>query len=149
MPKLYFYDTGLAVSLLGIENAEQLAFHPFRGNLFENMIILELLKERYNQGKENNLFFWRDHVGNEIDLLLEKGNDRWPVEIKSGQTVSEDFFKGINFWNKLTGTKGGFIVYGGDLIQKRSNGIIVIPYKELDMVQKEGECPGQGCSHSQ
>jgi predicted AAA+ superfamily ATPase len=76
-------------------------------------------------------------VGNEIDLLLEKGNEQWPVEIKSGQTVSEDFFKGINFWNKLTGTKGGFIVYGGDLIQKRSNGIIVIPYKELDMVKKE------------
>jgi hypothetical protein len=135
MPKIYFYDTGLAVALLGIENAEQLALHPFRGNLFENMIVVEFLKDRYNQGKENNLFFWRDHVGNEIDLLLEEGNDRFPVEIKSGQTVSEDFFKGINFWNKITGTKGGFIVYGGDLIQKRSNGITVVPFKELDVIR--------------
>lgn len=134
MPKLYFYDTGLAVALLGVENAGQLALHPFRGSLFENMIIVDFLKSRYNAGKSNNLFFWRDNVGNEIDLLLAKGNIRIPIEIKSGQTVTGDYLKGIQFWNKMTQTEGGFVVYGGDLMQKRSNGIRIVPFKEMDTI---------------
>jgi len=136
MPKIYFYDTGLAAALLSIENAGQLAFHPFRGNLFENMIVLEFLKSRYNDGKSNNLFFWRDNVGHEIDLLLEAGISPLPVEIKSGATVSDEFFKGILFWNKMTGTDGGFVIYGGDAKQKRSNGITVVPYCELERIEK-------------
>ncbi len=134
MPKLYFYDTGLAVALLGIENADQLTLNPFRGNLFENMVIIDFLKRRYNAGKSNNLFFWRNNVGNEIDLLLAKGNIRIPIEIKSGQTVTGDYFKGIQFWNKMTQTEGGFVVYGGDMLQKRSNGILVVPYQELTTI---------------
>lgn len=134
MPKLYFYDTGLAVALLEVENPEQLALHPFRGNLFENMIVVEFLKRRYNAGKSNNLFFWRNNVGNEIDLLLVKGNIRIPIEIKSGQTVTGDYFKGIEFWNKMTQTEGGYVVYGGDMMQKRSNGITVVPYKQMNMI---------------
>jgi predicted AAA+ superfamily ATPase len=134
MPKLYFYDTGLAVALLGIENADQLTLNPFRGNLFENMIIIDFLKRRYNAGKSNNLFFWRNNVGNEIDLLLAKGNIRIPIEIKSGQTVTGDYFKGIQFWNKMTQTEGGYVVYGGDMLQKRSNGIMVVPYKEMNTI---------------
>lgn len=134
MPKLYFYDTGLAVALLGIENADQLTLNPFRGNLFENMIIIDFLKRRYNAGKSNNLFFWRNNVGNEIDLLLAKGNIRIPIEIKSGQTVTGDYFKGIQFWNKMTQTEGGFVVYGGDMLQKRSNGIMVVPYQEMNTI---------------
>jgi len=134
MPKLYFYDTGLAVALLGIENADQLTLNPFRGNLFENMIIIDFLKRRYNAGKSNNLFFWRNNVGNEIDLLLAKGNIRIPIEIKSGQTVTGDYFKGIQFWNKMTQTEGGYVVYGGDMLQKRSNGIMVVPYQEMNTI---------------
>lgn len=134
MPKLYFYDTGLAVALLGIENADQLTLNPFRGNLFENMVIIDFLKRRYNAGKSNNLFFWRNNVGNEIDLLLAKGNIRIPIEIKSGQTVTGDYFKGIQFWNKMTQTEGGFVVYGGDMLQKRSNGIMVVPYQEMNTI---------------
>jgi len=90
MPKLYFCDTGLAVSLLGIEREEQLALHPFRGNLFENFIIAEFLKYRFNQGLRSNLFFWRDNVGHEVDLLLQNGDQLTPVEIKSGQTVTQE-----------------------------------------------------------
>lgn len=138
MPKLYFYDTGLAVALLGVENAQQLALHPFRGSLFENMIITDFLKRRYNSGKSNNLFFWRDNVGNEIDLLLAKGNTRMPVEIKSGQTVTSEYLKGIQFWNKMTQTEGGFVVYGGDMIQKRGNGITVVPFNEMDTISADG-----------
>jgi len=131
MPKLYFYDTGLAVALLGIESTDQLAFHSSRGSLFENMVIVDFLKGRYNNGKLNNLFFWRDSKGNEIDLLLEGGDSRLPVEIKSGQTISEDSFRGIRFWNKLTDTAGGYLVYGGEATQRRSNGITVIPFNSI------------------
>jgi len=137
MPKLYFYDTGLAVALLGVENAVQLNLHSFRGSLFENLVIVDFLKKRYNAGKSNNLFFWRDNVGNEIDLLIETSNQLLPVEIKSGQTITNEYFKGINFWNKMTQTEGGIIVYGGDMMQKRSNGIAVVPLNAINTIEKE------------
>ena len=135
MSKLYFYDTGLAVALLGIENAEQLTFNPFRGSLFENMVVLDFLKRRFNAGKPNNLFFWRDNVGNEIDLLIERENKRIPVEIKSGQTITNDSFKGIHFWNKMTKTESGIVIYGGDMLQKRSNGITVVPFNNMNSIK--------------
>ncbi len=72
MPKLYFYDTGLAIALLGVESASQLSLHPFKGSLFENLVIVEFLKRCYNLGKPNNLFFWRVNTGNEIDLVIER-----------------------------------------------------------------------------
>jgi len=131
MPKLYFYDTGLALALLGVENPIQIELHPFRGSLFENMIIVDLLKKRYNAGKTNTLFFWRDNVGNEVDLLIQHGSRRVPVEIKSGQTVTTDDFKGILFWNKISKTEGGYVVYGGDMKQNRSNGITVVPFRDF------------------
>jgi len=134
MPKLYFFDTGLACSLLGIETETQLATHPLRGSLFENAVVLDFLKRRYNAGKENNLFFWRDNTGNEIDLLLVNSDKKTPVEIKSSQTISGDFFKGIQFWNKISDSEGGYIVYGGDTMQKRSNGISAVPFHEMDKI---------------
>jgi len=137
MPKLYFYDTGLAISLLGVENSTQLELHPFRGSLFENMIIVELLKKQYNKGKSHNLFFWRDNVGNEVDLLIKQGNSLLPVEIKSGQTVTNDYFKGILFWNKITKTQGGYIIYGGDMRQNRSNGITVLSFRDLNQLNQK------------
>lgn len=131
MPKLYFYDTGLASALLGIQNSNQIDLHPFRGALFENMIIVDFLKTRFNKAKTNNLYFWRDNVGNEIDLLIDNGLDIVPIEIKSGQTVTVDYFKGVLYWNKLTQSQGGYVVYGGDRIQKWSNTITVIPYYSI------------------
>jgi predicted AAA+ superfamily ATPase len=131
MPKLYFYDTGLAVALLGIEKADHLALHSSRGSLFENIVIVDFLKRRYNNGMLNNLFFWRDSTGNEVDLLLEGGISRLAVEIKSGQTLSEDSFRGLQFWNRLTQTEGGYVIYGGDTVQRRSNGITVIPFNSI------------------
>ena len=132
MPKLYFYDTGLAIALLGIENPRQVELHPYRGHLFENMVIVDFLKKRYNTGKSNNLFFWRDNVGNEIDLLIEYGTRPVPVEIKSGQTVTNDYFKGILFWNKISQTEGGYVLYNGDMVQKRSNGITIVPFRDFN-----------------
>jgi len=132
MPKLYFYDTGLAVALLGIEKEEYLMLHSSRGSLFENLVIVDLLKNRYNSGKSNNLFFWRDSTGNEIDILVDKGVSRLPVEIKSGLTLSEESFRGLNFWSKLTQTEGGYLIYGGSETQRRSNGITVVPFNSKE-----------------
>jgi uncharacterized protein len=134
MPKLYFYDTGLAAALLGLESPSQLALHPSRGSLFENLVVLECLKYRYNKGLPSKLFFWRDNTGHEIDVLIDEPTGRIPVEIKSGQTISEDFFKGIRFWHKLTNTTGGFVVYAGDTIQNRSSGIKVLPYRQTSKI---------------
>ncbi|MGB1450702.1 MAG: ATP-binding protein, partial [Marinirhabdus sp.] len=107
MPKLYFYDVGLAVTLLGVQNAEQVNLHPFKGALFENLVIVEYLKQRWNSAKPNNLYFWRNSRGNEIDLLLDQGNALSPIEIKAGKTITPDFFKGLKYWQSLTANKGG------------------------------------------
>jgi len=139
MPKLYFTDTGLASALLGIEKYEQMATHPLRGSLFENLVVTEFLKYRYNQGKNNNLFFWRNNMGNEIDLIYHLSNRKIPIEIKSGQTISSDYLKGINYWQKLSGDDGGIVIYDGQHLQKRSNDTKIIPISELDQVFKRIE----------
>ena len=132
MPKLYFYDTGVASALLGIENPDQLALHPFRGGLFENMIIVDFLKSRYNKGKPNNLYFWRDSLGTEIDLLVEKANSLLPIEIKSGQTITDDYFKSMSAWLRISGMEKGWVIYAGAEKQVRSNGITVLPLNEME-----------------
>jgi predicted AAA+ superfamily ATPase len=131
MPKLYFYDTGLAAALLGIENSQQLELNSFRSALFENFVILDLIKQRFNQAKASNLFFWRDSAGNELDILIDQTERLIPVEIKSGQTVTPAFFKGLNYWQKLTGEEGGYVIYGGNQMEKRSQGRTVLPYTDL------------------
>jgi predicted AAA+ superfamily ATPase len=135
MPKLYFYDTGLASALMGIEDVSQLTIHPLRGGLFENLVVVDFLKRLYNNGKQNNLYFWRDNIGNEVDLLIKKEANRYPVEIKSAQTISDEFFKGIRYWNKLTNTEGGYLVYAGDMVQKRSGEINIVPIHLLNTIE--------------
>ncbi len=134
MPKLYFYDTGLASYLLGIEESTQLALHPFRGSLFENLIVGEFLKRQLHAGKDSNLFFWRDNVGHEIDLILVQQNRLLPIEIKSGKTITNDYFKGIVYWNKISQTRGGMVVYSGDTNQQRSNNIQVLSFRDLNQM---------------
>ena len=122
-PKLYFYDVGLAAYLLGAENELHINRHPLKGNLFENMVIIEALKYRYNRGKRSNLYFWRDAKGNEVDLLVESGSEVTPVEIKSGSTINNDFFKGLRtFAARLPSPpKTTALVYGGSEQQRRSD----------------------------
>lgn len=107
MPKLYFIDTGLAASLLGIATAAQLAVHPLRGALFETLIVGEFLKARFNAGFPSNLYFWRNNVGLEIDLLLETTEGLHPVEIKSSATVHDEMFAGLRKWLALAGSEAG------------------------------------------
>jgi hypothetical protein len=122
--KLYFYDVGLAAFLLGLENEIQVSRDPLRGNLFENMVVIEALKYRYNLGMRSNLFFYRESNGNEVDLIAERGRDLLAVEIKSGATVNPDFFKGLHHFTKAAGAdrviRGG-IIYGGKEMQQRSD----------------------------
>ena len=126
-PKLYFYDTGLACSLLDIRNADQIATHFLRGGLFENLVINEFIKEAYNKGKEPNLSFWRDSTGNEVDLLCTIEGKQYAYEIKSGATYSSDFFKGISKWAKLSGATPElcFVIYNGDKNMNTSQGNVI------------------------
>ena len=126
-PKLYFYDTGLACSLLDIRSADQIATHFLRGGLFENLVINEFVKEAYHNGEDTNISFWRDSTGNEVDLLRTIEGKQYAYEIKSGATYSSDFFKGISWWAKLSGAtpEQCFAIYNGDRELKASQGEVV------------------------
>lgn len=113
MPKLYFYDTGLACSLLSLEKVEQVENHYLRGALYENLIILELLKGRLNRGLPANLYFWRDHMGHEIDCIAQWGGKINAFEIKMNQTFSLDQLAGINFIKSIAPEINGYLIYNG------------------------------------
>lgn len=135
MPKIYFYDTGIVCSLLGIKEQNQLLLHPLRGNIFENFVVTEMIKHRYNSAKSMDLYFWRDNSGNEIDLLFENYNKLLPIEIKSGKTVTDDYFKGLKYWQKIGGNQKGYVIYAGNDIQTRSNNISILPWTKLKEIE--------------
>lgn len=119
-PKLYFYDTGLLCYLLNIRSVKNLYLHSQRGHIFETYIISELVKSSYNQGIEPPFYFWRDSQGHEVDLLIEDGETLYPIEIKSGQTVSGSMFEGLEYWQQLNGGDDGMLIYGGNESYKRN-----------------------------
>ncbi|OGV56819.1 MAG: AAA family ATPase [Lentisphaerae bacterium GWF2_44_16] len=115
-PKIYFTEIGLAAYLLGIEKPEHVTRDPLRGNLFENMVVLEALKTRFNAGTDPNLFFFRDNKGNEVDLIFKKGRQLIPVEIKSSMTFNSDFTKGIDYFRKIArDAVNGTVIYNGEM----------------------------------
>ena len=116
-PKLYFCDTGLACHLLDIESPEQLSRDKMRGHLFENLIVMEALKQRYNKGKESNIFFFRDAKGNEIDLLIREAGELKAIEIKSSQTYAPSFEDVLKNTNSLltTPVSKRAVVYAGNM----------------------------------
>jgi predicted AAA+ superfamily ATPase len=126
-PKLYFYDTGLACNLLGIDDEKQLITHWAKGALFENMVINELLKERMNKGIKPQFYFWRDAQGNEVDLLIQEKGTTTAVEIKSSKTYTPDFFKGLSYYSAISKTekKNIFLVYAGTNELKTSHGELI------------------------
>jgi predicted AAA+ superfamily ATPase len=127
MPKLFFIDTGLASSLLGIQSENQLNTHFLRGALFENFIISEFIKARFNNGLRNNCYFWRDNKGTEIDCIIENGDRLTPIEIKSANTFNQDFFKNLNYWNKLSGNsaENSYVIYGGETDRDTQEGFLL------------------------
>ncbi len=135
-PKLYFYDVGLASYFLGAEKEMHISRHPLRGNLFENLVIIEALKYRYHRGNRSNLRFWRDAKGNEVDLILEAGPYVVPVEIKAGATISGDFFKGLRTFaaRHPDRSRSPALVYGGSERQTRSDSTVYRPWDVAAMM---------------
>jgi predicted AAA+ superfamily ATPase len=134
-PKLYFYDTGLASAILGIRNVEQLQIHFLKGELFENMVITELFKQRFNKGMASDYYFWRNNKGVEIDCLQSDNNNILAIEIKSGTSVHQDFFKNLLYYQKLSGisNKQLILVYGGTESHQRSIAK-VLSWKDIDQI---------------
>lgn len=126
-PKLYFYDTGIACSLLNIQSTDQLFSHYLRGNLFENFVVTELLKKFYNQGQRPRIYFWRDQTGHEIDLIIEKGTELCALEVKASATASAHAFDNIHFLQKVAQLEKieQFVVYAGAENQSWKDGSFV------------------------
>lgn len=96
-PKMYFYDTGLVSFLLGIASEDELILSSYKGALFENFAVTELLKAHLNRGVSRNFFFWRDSNGNEIDLIIERGSTIQVIEMKASETVKPEYVKGLHY----------------------------------------------------
>lgn len=131
-PKLYFLDVGLIAWLLGIRDAVSIETHAARGALFETYVVSELVKQRFNAGKPADLYFWRDNVGHEVDVLYETPHGLQALEIKSGSTFASDWPKAVRKWCAFTGDEAlnPIIVYGGNGDFERE-GCRVVGWREL------------------
>jgi predicted AAA+ superfamily ATPase len=115
LPKLYFYDVGLACALLNIENERQIDSFYMKGSLFENLIFSEMLKERYNKGLPAQFYFLRDATGNEVDCVIEKAGNLIFVEIKMSETITSSHLRNIQLFRKALSTQSAdYLVYTGD-----------------------------------
>lgn len=131
-PKLYFLDTGLLCSLLRIREPREVATHAARGSLFESLVVSEFVKAALHRGEPHDLTFWRDSNGHEVDLIVERGTEPLPVEIKSGQTVPSDAFKGLDYWRGLAERPDApaLLIHGGDR-SMRDRGVVVQSWRTL------------------
>ncbi|MBO9643950.1 MAG: ATP-binding protein [Pseudacidovorax sp.] len=122
-PKLYFHDVGLACWLLGLRTPEQVSRDPLLGSLFENMVVMDALKTRFNQGESAEMYFFRDASGHEVDLLIPAGRRFRAVEVKAGATVNPDYFRGLRLFAEQfpEAVEAGVVVYGGQADQIRSD----------------------------
>ena len=133
-PKLYFYDVGLVSYLLGIQSADQIATHPLRGQLFENAVVVEALKHRFNRGRRDNLSFFRDSNQLECDLFYETGHGIGAIEIKSGATISSSYFRSLDRVAEIIPeVSAKAVVYGGTERQSRTNAEVT-PFSGLSGV---------------
>jgi hypothetical protein len=129
-PKLYFHDVGLAAFLIGVQEPRHMAIHSARPALFETFVVGEFLKHRFNAGLRSNLYFWRDNIGTEVDVLVEQPEGLFPIEIKSGYTFQEDFLNALLRFLGYAGARatGAGLVYGGEDSYVRS-GVTVRSWK--------------------
>ncbi len=128
-PKLHFLDSGLLCFLLGIRTASELWTHPLRGSIFESFVYAELKKCFLHHGVRERIYFWRDRQGG-VDLLIDQGTSRLPIEVKSGQTLPDDAFKELDRYVGISGDVGGVVVTGGDE-QRRHRSHLVVPWWDI------------------
>ena len=129
-PKLYFYDTGLLCHLLKIKDENQIRTHAYKGNLFENMIVAEYVKQNFHQNKMEEYWFWRDSAGHEVDLIRQDDYLYHVIEIKSTTTITQELFKGMLYFGNLAkeNVKSQTLVYAGLDNQKRTIADVVSWY---------------------
>ncbi len=133
--KLYFTDVGLAAYLLDIRDPGQIERDPLRGNLAENFIVMEFVKNALNLGQDPACYFYRDSNGNEVDLIYKKANQLIPIEIKSSQTFHRGFLKGLEYFKKLVPDRclNGYVVYAG--MQEQKVGLFgVVNYRHINKI---------------
>jgi len=135
-PKIYFYDVGLVCSLLGIKKISHLENNPFRGAIFETMVVSELIKQYTNKGIIPPLYYWRDKTGHEIDIIIDDYDSLVPVEIKSGQTITSNWFKNLKYWTNLSKEENAYVLYAGEQKQIRSNSITIVNWKNIDFIKE-------------
>lgn len=134
-PKLYFYDTGLACSLLGLTSPEQVSTHYMRGELFENLVITQFIKNSFNKGVIPDLTFWRDSTGLEVDLINTLGQNLYAYEIKSGSTFNQSYFDGLKKWSRISDTPPDrlAVIYGGESSLQTSSGKVISIQTHFDI----------------
>ena len=134
-PKLYFYDTGVACALLGIENEQDLATHNLKGGLFESWVISEYKKYYFNKHRDAPLYYWRDQAGHEIDLVIEQ-QKLHAFEIKSGTTPQQNFFKNLDYLRTLAGDDllNQYVIYGGSQTRKHRQ-TQLLSWRDIHSVQ--------------
>ena len=127
-------DTGLLAFLLGIENASQVSRDPLVGQLFENLIVIECLKTRFNQGKLPNLYFFRDSNGSEVDIIFQNGRDLIAIEVKASATYRNSHLKGLKRISSLTNkVNRTYLVYSGDEF-KFSDGTVALNFSQVSSI---------------
>ena len=132
-PKLYFVDTGLACSLLGIREKKELENSHFRGALFENYIIMELFKQKLNSGSTAGFYYWKENNGLEIDLLIDTGSEMIAHEIKATSTYNELLLKSLHQWDKLSGSGKTVLLYNGQIEFRESSVLQVMNWRNYHL----------------
>ncbi len=130
-PKLYFYDTGLLCYLLGIYSETALAKSEKYGALFENWILTEIRKNRYNKGLSGGMHYFRDSAGNEVDLILEKQGETLAIEIKSSKRFNTDMVSGLRYWQKYNRGGKGILIFGGEKSKDAIDPIGILTWRDV------------------
>lgn len=130
-PKLYFYDTGLLCHLRGIKSVTALQKNNAHGSIFENWIITEIRKNNLNAGQNAGMYYFRDNIGNEVDLIIEKGDEPFAVEIKASAKVTRNMLRGLNFWQKYQPKSQAVLLHNGTTDEVLNENITILPWTEV------------------
>ena len=134
-PKIYFHDTGLLCALLKITSKTGLKNHPMSGAIFENWCISEIKKNRSNLGDNNGLYYFRENMGNEIDLILEKDTGPLAIEIKSASKADRSLLRGLQYWKKYQPLSQGVLLYQGHSTSTDNMDINFVSWKEIEAIR--------------